>query len=77
MTNEEYTTYCEYRNFSETTVGKAFYKFKNAAIRAWVLDTEDSCTDRHRKATKEAHDKANEAEKEFRELLISRMTSSC
>lgn len=36
-------------------IEKALHLFEQAVIRAWSLDTEDSFTDRCRKATKDAH----------------------
>lgn len=47
----------------------ALNRFKNRTIRAWVLDTEDSFTNKNRKSTKEAHVAADEAERELRDLL--------
>jgi hypothetical protein len=57
------------RAFLDTPIGKAFHKFKQATIRAWSLDTEDSYTDKNRKCTAEAHALANEAERELRALI--------
>lgn len=70
MTNEEIIAYQKAeRALGETELGKAFFKFKNAHARAWTLDTEDSCTDRDRKSTKDAWAAATESEKELKALL--------
>jgi len=55
--------------FRATPIGAAFHRFKNAHARAWIMDTEDSCLDWNRKATKEAHDAAAAAERELRTLF--------
>lgn len=69
-TNEEILDYQrKEREFSETTIGKAFNIFKNRTISAWTLDTEDSFTDKNRKSTKEAHEAAIVAEVEFKRIL--------
>ncbi len=70
MTNEEIIAYqAKERAFTETPLGKAFVAYENATVRAWVLDTEDSYTDRSRKATKDAWEKHKAARAEFREML--------
>lgn len=70
MTNEEIIAYQKAeRELADTEFGKAFFKFKSAHARAWTLDTEDSCTDRDRKSTKDAWVACNESEKELKALL--------
>ena len=56
-------------DFRATTVGGAFFKFKNALTRASMMDTEDSFTDKNRAATKRASEDADKAEKELLKLL--------
>lgn len=50
-------------------IRKALHLFEQRTIRAWVLDTEDSYTDRDRKATKEAHTSAAQAKNALITLL--------
>jgi hypothetical protein len=47
----------------------AFERTKSAYIRAWVNDTQDEFTDKNRAITAECHDKAHEAEREFKRML--------
>lgn len=56
-------------DFRTTSIGSAFYKFKHALIREISMDVEDSFTDKSRASTKQARDKAAEAEKELLTLL--------
>jgi len=70
MTREEiYAHRARLASIAQTPLGKAFFSFKNKVIRAWVLDTEDSYTDRNRKSTKIAHEDANFAEAEVLRLI--------
>jgi len=52
-----------------TPIEQALTKFKNAVIRAWVMDTEDCFNDKNRASTREAHARANLAESELRSLI--------
>ena len=56
----------EYR---ATPIGRAFYRYKNALTLAVAREAEDSFTDKARVSTKEAHEKAIEAEHELLRLL--------
>ena len=70
MTREEILEYQKaLDDFRATPVGSAFFKFKNALIKAHTMDTEDSLTDKDRATTKHAHDNAIKAEKELLALL--------
>lgn len=48
---------------------QSFRRFENAHARAWTLDTEDSCLDKDRKATKEAWEQSNARRSEFLNML--------
>jgi len=70
MSREEIVSHqAREQTFASTPIGAAFLKFKNAHARAWIQDTEDNFTDRDRKSTKDAWDRATEAERELRALI--------
>jgi len=48
---------------------KLFHKYKQALIRAWVMDANDDHNNKIRTITREAHERADELEREFWQLL--------
>jgi hypothetical protein len=56
-------------DFTDTEIYKAFSRFKQALITAWIRDTEDQYTERSRRSTKEAMNRARDMENEFLEML--------
>lgn len=77
MTNDEILALqAKEKEFVANPIGLAFNKFENAIIRAWVLDTEDSFTERDRVATRQAHELANRRRTEFKEMLTALLMES-
>jgi hypothetical protein len=50
-------------------IDAAILRFESAVSRAWVLDTEDSFTDKDRKSTREAHAQIAQRRDELKQAI--------